>query len=325
MQKAPAEDSAAIHWAGIAEKGTLLGLRTMLAAYEIAGRWLYQPFAAVAALYFGLTSADARNASYQFLDRVWRYSEGQCGLKKKPSRWTPLSHFQSFANAVLDKLSAWKGDIAYEQVDHSNLELFESRAKAGAGGIWITSHLGNIEVCRAIGQRVLDLKLTVLMHTLHAGNFNKLLQEVAPDSNIELLEVAEFNMVTALKLQERISKGRFIVVVGDRTPIAEGQDTPSRVLECTFLGYPANFPLGPYMLATLLDCPAGTLFCVREGKRFKMFFDDLPGLQGISRRERSKAIDSAARTFAHRLQSLAVDYPLQWFNFYPFWTNGDKK
>jgi predicted LPLAT superfamily acyltransferase len=325
MQEAPAEDHAGSHWAGIAEKGTLLGLKFMLAAYEVAGRWLYQPFATIAAGYFGLTSADARKASYQFLDRVWRYSDGQCGLKKKPSRWTSLSHFQSFANAVLDKIAAWKGDIAYEQVDHINLDLFESRARAGAGGIWITSHLGNIEVCRAIGQQVLDLKLTVLMHTLHAGNFNKLLQQVAPDSNIELLEVTEFNMVTALKLQERISKGRFIVIVGDRTPVVDGQDSPSRVLECPFLGHRAAFPLGPYMLATLLDCPAGTLFCVREGKRFKMFFDDLPGLQGIRRAERSAAVESAAKTFACRLQSLAVDYPLQWFNFYPFWTDGAEK
>jgi predicted LPLAT superfamily acyltransferase len=29
--------------------------------------------------------------------------------------------------------------------------------------------------------------------------------------------------------------------------------------------------------------------------------------------------------FANRLQSLAVDYPLQWFNFYPFWKDGAKK
>jgi len=313
------ETSARKHWAGISERGTLLGLRIMLTIYRIFGRWLFKPVAAVVVGYFAVTSATARRASRQYLNRVWSHSPGGGALPGKPDYRTSFRHFLSFADAILDKIAAWQGAIAYEQIDHENLALFESRQRSGQGAVWVTSHLGNIEVCRAIGQQALNLQLTVLMHTRHAENFNRLLREVAPDSNVELLEVSEFTVATALKLKERVSQGRFIVIVGDRTPVTER----NRVVKCSFLGHPADFPLGPFLLATLLGCPAGTLFCVREGSRFRMFIDDLPGLAGVSRRERQAAVESAAQLFAARLEALCVRYPLQWFNFFPFWDGDD--
>jgi predicted LPLAT superfamily acyltransferase len=306
------------HWARVSERGSLLGLRFMLVVYRTFGRWLFQPICAMVVGYFALTSTTARRSSREFLDRVWVHTSGCCGLANKPTSWTAVRHFYNFAEAILDKIAAWQGAITYQQVDHENLALFESRYREGRGGVWVTSHLGNVEVCRAIGQKELDLKLTVLMHTQHAANFNRLLKQVAPDSNVELLEVTEFDIATALKLRSRIDKGRFIVIVGDRTPVAD----QGRTLECSFLGHPARFPSGPFLLAALLGCPAGTLFCVREGRRFRIFFDDLPGLIDVRRSERYAAIDAAARTFAARLEALCIRYPLQWFNFYPFWGVG---
>ena len=67
---------------------------------------------------------------------------------------------------MVDKIAAWRGDIAVEEVTYENRELFDARYQAGRGGLWVTSHLGNMEVCRALGQQQLHLKMTVLVHTL---------------------------------------------------------------------------------------------------------------------------------------------------------------
>jgi predicted LPLAT superfamily acyltransferase len=308
-------DAAGGHWAAFAERGTLIGLRFMLLVYRLFGRWLFRPVAYLVAAYFTLRAGPAREASREYLDRVWTYGQGRSALPHAPDRWTTLAHFHAFTEAILDKIAAWRGDIRYEQIDHENLELFEARRAAGAGGIWITSHLGNIEVCRAIGRQEREFQLTVLMHTRHAANFNRLLAEVAPASHVELLEVSEFNLATALRLSERIARGGFVVVVADRVPLGDS----ARVVRCPFLGRPAEFPLGPFLLATLLGCPAGTLFCVRDGARFRLVIDDLPGLAGVSRQHRQAAIEAAVATYAGRLESLCLRYPLQWFNFFPFW------
>jgi predicted LPLAT superfamily acyltransferase len=311
--------SAGRHWAELSERGTLLGLRLMLFIYQVFGHWLFRPVAFVVAGYFTLSAGRARRASAQYLNQVWTWGRDRTGLQRPPDRWTTFAHFRSFADAVLDKVAAWRGDIRYEQIDHDNLELFESRRAAGRGGVWITSHLGNIEVCRAIGQQERDFQLTVLTHTRHAANFNRLLEEVAPGSHVELLEVSEFDVATALKLSERVNRGGFIVIVGDRVPLGNS----ARVQHCQFLGRPAAFPVGPFLLAALLGCPAGTLFCVKAGDRYRLIIDDLPGLAGVDRAHRQAAIESAIRTFAGRLESLCLRYPLQWFNFFPFWTDAD--
>ena len=305
------------HWATTAERGSYLGLRFMLFLYRSFGRALFEPVAFLVAGYFTLAAGTARRASREYLNQLWETSASECALLSKPTLGTTFSHFYQFAGAILDKVAAWSGDIHLEEIDHENLSLFEQRLNAGAGGVWITSHLGNIEVCRAIGQQQAAMALTVLVHTQHAANFNKLLNEVAPNAAVELLEVSQFDIAMAMKLHKRVNEGRFVIIVGDRIPVGESE----RVVSADFLGRPARFPTGPFLLATLLDCPVGTLFCVRESRRFRMFIDDLPELKGVSRKERGPAIERSVQLYARRLESLCRRYPLQWFNFFPYWSH----
>ena len=303
------------HWADVSEQGTLLGLRIMLFIYEIGGRRLFQPFALIVVSYFAFASSKARRASGEFLSQVWVYAETSGAFSRPPTFMTSIRHFYAFAEALLDRLAAWKGEIDIAEIDHVNQHVFEERYRRGKGGVWITSHLGNIELCRAIGQEQLNFKMTILVHTKHAQNFNRLLKEEAPSSNVELLEVTKFTMASAMLLKKRISRGDFVIVVGDRVPVGESD----RLIACDFLGRKAMFPLGPFFLAVLLDCPVGTIFCVREHGRYKIVIDDLPGLEGVKRRERNPAIERAAQQYATRLEALCIQHPLQWFNFYPFW------
>ncbi|MCZ6618969.1 MAG: hypothetical protein O7E57_12640 [Gammaproteobacteria bacterium] len=321
---APTESGKTSHWADLTERGTMFGLRFMLAVYEVSGRWLFRPFAGLVVIYFFLSSARARAASKEYLNRVWSHTilsdpQAPSSLRHRPTIWTTVRHFFCFSEAILDKLAAWKGDIRENEIDYVNKDLFEQRYRDGKGGLWITSHIGNMEVCRAIGQKQRDFRMTVLVHTRHARNFNRLLREVDPRSNIELLEVSQFNVASAMLLQKRISSGRFVVIVADRVSVNDRK----RVARCEFIGKQATFPLGPFMLATMLDCPVGTIFCVREGRRFRMVIDDLPGLQGSRRGERDRVIRHAVETYAARLEDLCLRYPLQWFNFFSFWDQSD--
>ena len=320
----PTESSNNSHWAERAERGTMLSLRFMLAVYRISGRWLFRPFACLAVLYFFLSSSLARRASREYLLRVWshartNHTQDRAFFQHRPTVWTSIRHFFYFSEAILDKLAAWNGDISEDKIDYVNRELFEQRYADGKGGLWITSHIGNMEVCRAISQKQRDFRMTVLVHTRHAKNFNRLLHEVDPPQSIELLEVSEFNVASAMLLQERISKGQFVTIVGDRVSVNDQK----RVTQCEFIGKQANFPLGPFLLATLLDCPVGTIFCVRKGGRFHMVIDDLPGLQGCNRKQRDQTIRHAVETYATRLEDLCLRYPLQWFNFFGFWDQPD--
>jgi predicted LPLAT superfamily acyltransferase len=108
-----------------------------------------------------------------------------------------------------------------------------------------------------------------------------------------------------------------VIIAADRTPINE----QGRVAQAEFLGQPANFPQGPFILALLLKCPVFTLFCLKQQGKQVIYFDSFIDGQGqtVPRKQRTAAIQNYVEKFASRLQNYCVKEPLQWFNFYDFW------
>jgi predicted LPLAT superfamily acyltransferase len=307
------EAAEAASWASLPERGAYLGLCLVLGAYAAGGRLLSVPLVRLVTTYFFLTNPPARRASREYLRKISGHPSSRAieGAVTSRSVWR---HFNAFSDAILDKLRAWRGDVTLEQIEMINAELFRERHAAGNGGLWITSHVGNVEVSRALSRR-LGLRMTVLVHTRHAPNFNRLLQRYSGDSSIDLLQVDSFDVAMAIKLKKKIDRGQFIVIVGDRTPISG----KGRVVRAPFLGDPASFPVGPFVLASTLGCPVGTLFCVKDGDRFRLIMEDLPGLRNTSRANRRDAIQAAVREYAARLEALCLEFPYQWFNFFDFW------
>ena len=127
MKTKKTESGHTEHWANLAERGTMSGLRFMLAVHELTGHWFFRPLVALVVTYFFLASSRARSASMDYLNHVWSHAGGNSALSAPPTYWTSIRHFLQFAEALLDKLSAWKGGIHGDRVDCVNKELFEQR------------------------------------------------------------------------------------------------------------------------------------------------------------------------------------------------------
>jgi predicted LPLAT superfamily acyltransferase len=61
-----------------------------------------------------------------------------------------------------------------------------------------------------------------------------------------------------LQLHERLERGEWLAIAGDRVPLHGG-----RSVTVDFLGHPA-FPQGPWLLAGLLKCPVNLLMCLKQ-------------------------------------------------------------
>ena len=303
------------HWARIEERGVYVGLRTMLWAYRVFGRPGFSLLLYPVIGYFFIFGAEARRASRAFLSRVYADPRGRETLGDSPGWRQSFRHFFNFGEAVLDKLAAWAGEIRAEDIVYENREIFEALQRSGRGGLLIASHLGNMEVCRALGQHLLGLKLNVLVHTKHAPNFNRLLRRVSPDSNVSLIQTTEVDLATAMMLHDRVAKGEFVVIVGDRTPV----NISSRISRTSFLDRPAPFPQGPFILAALLECPVQIIFCLKRAGRYHIIFEPFAESIVIPRRDRSKVLDCWTSRYVARLEHYCVRYPYQWFNFFDFW------
>ncbi|OUL56469.1 acyltransferase [Pseudoalteromonas ulvae] len=303
------------HWSKMAERGSYLGMRFLLLSYRILGRtglWIVL-FPVV--FYFYCTGRVARTASLDFLRRVAQYQH----QTTQPGFWQGLKHFMSFADSAFDKIDAWTGRISAQDIDYENHALFEQLQNSGQGAVFIGSHLGNLEVCRALSVGRYQVKINVLVFTHHAVEFNRTLQKISPNVNVDLIQVTDMKPELAIILQQKIDAGEVVVIVGDRTSTSVSQ----RVSYCDFLGAPAPFSQGPFILAAVLDCPVYLLFCLKHKNRYRVIFELFAEQLTLPRKTRQAALQSVIQRYADRLAFFSLQAPYQWFNFFDFWQKDD--
>ena len=86
-----------------------------------------------------------------------------------------------------------------------------------------------------------------------------------------------------------------------------------------FLGATAPFPVGPYILASLLQCPTYLMFSMRTEHTSEIHFQLFRESIRLPRQRRDEALAGLVAAYAGRLEHFCLRAPLQWFNFYDFW------
>ncbi len=301
-----------MHWARIGEVGFAGGMRLLFAVYRVCGRWPFRLALYPVIAWYVLTHAAARQASREYLARLFESSGGRTPA---PTLANVFRHFFAFGETLLDKLRAWSGEENWA-VDIEGKEVVDELVRAGRGAVLVTAHLGNLELFRMLGSRLPDVRITVLAHTLNAQRFNALMASVNPDSALDMLQVSTLDPQTAIQLAERIEQGGLVVIAGDRVPL--GPDGPT--VEQQFLGAYARFPLGPYVLASLLRAPLIAMLNTQRAGRFRFSLTLLADKVALPRGNRIALAESLAARYVALLEAECLAAPFQWFNFFPFWS-----
>lgn len=298
------------HWSGFNEVSFVAGMRLLFWICRVFGRWPFRIVLYPVLAWYVLTKPRARRVSRSYLRRV-----AACG---GPANLSVLRHFATFAETILDKMLLWGGLYDTRSVSLHGVDGEEGVNRCldeGRGALLICAHLGNLDLCRVLSQRNARLKLTVLVHTRHAQAFNRMLERLNPDSQLNLMQVTEITPATAMLLAEKVAQGEFVVIAGDRVPVSP----QPRVAVAPFLGQPAAFPVGPYVLASVLQCPVYLLFSTCTGQRPEVHFELFRESLHLPRKAREPMLAELAAAYAARLQHHCLRAPLEWFNFYDFW------
>ncbi|MEZ9392487.1 glycosyltransferase [Vibrio splendidus] len=306
------------HWSRTQERGTVLGIKLLLAVYTLLGRGVFNLILRGVMRYYHLTGKRARNASEQYLFQLKAYAEQQ--NIELPAELTSYNHLLSFGHTMLDKLAAWKGDFSVDNLTIHGQDQFESMVENQQGVLILGSHLGNIELCRALGRRHSHIKINALVFTEHAERFNSVMKAVNPQSDLNLIQVTSMGPDTAILLQQKLEQGEWIVIVGDRTSTSK----ESRSVWAEFLGKEAPFPQGPFMLASVLKAPVFLLFGLRDDSQskphFDVYFEHFSDKIELPRKTREQSLQQVVQKYANRLEHYTLKAPLQWYNFFNFWT-----
>jgi len=310
---APAKAAGASrHWAQIDEVSFVAGMRLLFWLGRVLGRWPFRVVLYPVLFWYALAKPWARAASKDYLRRIAELdSTAGCPI----GVMGVLHHFASFGESILDKLLLWCGLFDTSEVEIHGVEQIATQIAGKRGGLIICCHLGNLELCRVMSKRQPELKLTVLLHTKHATRFNQLLAQINPDSQLNIIQVTELTPAMAALLQNKIDQGEFIAIAGDRIPVAP----QPRVVLAPFLGALAPFPVGPYVMANLFQCPVYLLFSLSRRRRWEIHIELFRESIRLPRQDRPDVLAALAGAYAARLESYCRQAPLQWFNFYDFW------
>ena len=302
------------HWSGIGEAGSLLGMKALLLAYRLFGRWGFRLILLPVISYFYLVRKEARQASGEYLTRL-AATFPDSAAKGLSSR----QHFWMFGEVLLDKLLVWMGHIQLDDVLFETPDVFSELDESQQGGVILVSHLGNTEICSAIAYQHPGIRVTMLVYTQHAEKFNTLMKQTNSNACINLMQVTDITPATAMILSERIAAGEYVVIAADRTPVGGGKRTSA----VEFLGATASMPQGAFILAGLLRCPVYLMFCLKQQQRYHIYLEKFAPQLSFDRRHRREQLHGAVQRYAKRLEYYCQLAPLQWFNFFPFWQSED--
>lgn len=299
------------HWAGIGESTFVFGIRFLVAVHRWFGRGLFRMFLYPVILWYWATRSLARRSSSEYLGRM---QSARHVFASRPGFALQFRHLFRFGETLLDKLLAMSGRYHVDRLDFEGHEPMLAASAQGRGAVLITAHMGCLELLQTAAEHREGLRITILVHTAHAVRFNRILQRLNPDSPVRLIQVTDFSPVTVMMLADRIAAGEFVAIAGDRVPV-DGD----RTVRASFLGKDAPLPIGPYLLASLLECPTYFISCLQESGRYRVRIEPMADRVLLPRASREQALRSYAGQFAAWMERRLEKAPLEWFNFFPFW------
>ncbi|ARJ41810.1 acyltransferase [Pantoea alhagi] len=306
------------HWAKQREAKGLWGMRVMLTVWQLLGRHAFSLLLWPVVAAYWLTAASARRASQSWLARVRsRLQERHLPV---PANLNSYRHFLRFGDAMLDKVASWRGEL---QLGRDVFFAPEAEAALSTdqpqGKLLLASHLGDVEACRAMAQLQGGKTINALVFSENAQRFRQIMAENVPQAGLNLIPVTDIGPDTAIMLKEKLDRGEWVAIVGDRIAVHRQRGSDWRVVWSPFMGQPAPFPQGPFILAALLRCPVLLIFALKQQGKLHIHCEPFADPLLLPRTDRHAALEQAVNRYAARLEHYALQAPLDWFNFFDFW------
>jgi len=295
-------------WRHIPEAGTVLGIRLLVLLARAFGRRIAGWFLYLVALYYAIVRGAVRRASRDYLRRVGQPATFGAAVR----------HIHTFARVSLDRLFFFTGRWQPFQFEHINHDRLVEAARAGRGVLLVGAHLGSFEVmrCRA---RELGVPINAVADYSNAERVNRVARSLDPDIETRLISLADDAFGAMLAIRAAIDRGEPVAMLADRPPGA-GADA-ARVVLAPFLGADAAFPAGPWLIAHALGCPVYFVAGVfTPPNHYALSFELLAEEVRLDRKDRAGSLAGYVRAYAAMLEAHVRSAPMNWFNFYDFWS-----
>ena len=190
-------------------------------------------------------------------------------------------------------------------------EHFLKLASKDEGFIQLSSHVGNYEIA-GYTLKADKKKFNALVFFGEKASVMQNRMKLFADTNIKMISIRP-DMGHLFEIDEALTNGETVSMPADR--IFGSQ----KKLTINFLGALADFPYGPFSVATMRGLDVVTVHVIKlSWNKYKIIVKPLIYNKTASRKEQIKELNLA---YVNELERIVNQYPTQWYNYFDFWTS----
>jgi predicted LPLAT superfamily acyltransferase len=295
-------------WEG-KSKGSVLGHRLFVFILNHLGLKPAYFVLRFVALYYFLTARESNRHIFFFYHHILNY-------KRSKAKRMIYRNYYLFGQTLLDKVALLAGVKTNFTRTHEGGDVLDKIAAAGKGGILISGHIGNWEIAGQLLNR-LNTSFNILMYENEKESLKQYLDEIQVKKNVRIIAIKEGDLGHMIELYNAFSRNELVVMHGDRFR------DHTKTIEVPFLGKPAEFPAGPFIMAAKFGVPVSFVFAVKETvSHYHLFASEPIQLKRARTEEQTTiAVHELLQSYIGEFEKMVRRYPEQWFNYYSFWKN----
>lgn len=280
-------------------KGTLLGYKIFIFCIKKLGIKTAYVVLIFVAFYYFLTQYKSNKAIFYYFNKRQKFSY----LKSKLSVYK--SYF-TFGQTLIDKTAIQAGLRNKFTYEFDGVELLFQLLEEKKGGILISAHIGNFEIAEHFfGEIDLNCQINLVTTDREHSVIKEYLESVTKKSSIKFIIVND-DMSHIFDINNALSNNELICFTGDR--YFEG----TKSLTEDLLGQPANFPAGPFLIASKLKVPVVFVYVMKEAN---LHYHLYARKAEIKHRD----VQGVLKAYTTSVETILKKYPMQWFNYFDFW------
>ncbi|MGN6436981.1 MAG: LpxL/LpxP family acyltransferase [Agriterribacter sp.] len=255
----------------------------------------------VSVYYFLFARSSSRHILYYLRNRL--------GFGKLRALRYLYKNYYSFGQSLIDKVAISSGLAHKFSFNFDGEEYLHEMAALGKGGLLLSAHVGNWEAAGFLMERV-KTNVSIVMFDGEHQKIKQYLENVTDAKKASII-VIKNDLSHIYAISEALANNEIVCMHADR--FVQGNKT----ITADFLGKPAKFPIGPFILAAQFKVPVCYAFAMKEGT-FHYHFQSTPVLW-YDYSDKNAAASKMVSDFAARMETMVKRYPEQWYNYYDFW------
>ena len=286
-------------------KGTVLGYKIFVFLIQKAGvKAAYVLLYFVASYYFLFLKKSNKAISYYFKERL--------GYSWFKSKKMVFRSYYTFGQTIIDKISISAGMRNKFSYEFDGIETLKNLLAEKKGGVLISAHIGNFEIAEHfLGDIDIDFQINLVTTDLEHSAIKNYLESVTQKPTVKFIIIRE-DLSHIFEINAALSKNELVCFTGDR--YFEGTKSLSEKI----LGEEANFPAGPFLIASRLKVPVVFVYVMKEPNlHYHLYAREAT----VKHRDEKGLL----KAYIESVESMVKKYPLQWFNYFDFWNQLQSK